>query len=103
METSSNTKEGNEFLNLENGPEENELSGLKSEERKRQRIEAHEFSDTTLINQHAHKGSVLSHNDCSEPPPLIWLSLGCKLASHNELSRMELSRSWELSHSSCSW
>lgn len=62
--------EGNEFSNLLNGPEEDELSGLKIEERKRQRSESHEFLDTASVTQHSHKGSVLSHNDCSDTTPI---------------------------------
>lgn len=43
MEINSNLEKGNVFQKLTNGPEEEELNGLKLEERKRQRIEAHEF------------------------------------------------------------
>lgn len=45
MNVHLNTKEGNSFVIFSSGPDEEELSRLKLEERKRQHSEAHEFSD----------------------------------------------------------
>lgn len=81
MDVNSNIKEGSEFLKSFNGPEEDELSGLNIEERKRQRSEAHEFSDTTIFNQHSHQGSVLSHNDCPDTTTNVLATLA-RQASH---------------------
>lgn len=97
LNSTLSNEEGNTF---NNGPADEELVGLKLEERKRQRSEAHGLSDTAMSHNISHRNLLFSHLMGQIPTTQKWLSLRCKLASRNEMLRMELSRLRETSISS---
>lgn len=66
MGNNLNLMEGNPGTTLVDGPEDDELDGLRLEERKRQRSEAHVYSNMDFDKVNKTTDAVLSHNDCTE-------------------------------------
>lgn len=61
-----NLLEGKPGKTLVDGPEDDELDGLPLEERKRQRSEAHVYSNMDFDKVNKTTDAVLSHNDCTK-------------------------------------
>lgn len=66
MDVNSKSKEGNTSTIFYDGPESEKLNGLKLEDRKRQRSEAHDVMQTVNQGETTPKDSVLSNDDCTE-------------------------------------